>query len=426
MKKILIIDDTETIRRKLSARIRKRLDEPVEILEAADGLSGIKAAVQAVPDLILMDIVLPYLSGYAASVRLKNIERLQATRIVGMTSRVEPDTREKILTWCDDFLAKPIVNKELDRILDTHLWPEKARKGRDSVQQKRLKKVTVEIVSQLEVRVEELTELNLKLEKQTRVIRNLYRETKKAKSRLKRLNQIRADFTDLLSHEIKTPLTAIAGYAECLELSLAEGDTRDASRMLEEVVSASNRIAALVNEISRLNQLRFDLRAGHVCHVCSTIQTVLDRLAEHLRSGDLSVDVDCEPAIAVPVDRRYLAEMLSHLIKNAVIYNEPGGRISITVEASGGTVTMRISDTGVGMDPAMIADIYTPLVQLTDVEHHHSHPLRGLGMGLTVCAEMAQNVGGSIAVTSSGRGTGTTASLTLPMVGEHADTEKGN
>ncbi len=427
MKKILIIDDSAAMRKKLSKRIQKHLKEDVEIVEAGDGLSGIKSAVEHIPDLILMDIVLPYLSGYAASVRLKNIDRLQRTRIVGMTSRVEADTREKILTWCDDFLAKPIQDKALARILDDHLYPEKSRKGRDSVQQKRLKKVTVEIVNQLEDRVEELTGLNLKLEKQTRVIRNLYRETKRAKSRLKRLNQIRADFTDLLSHEIKTPLTAISGYAECLELALKDGDEMGVATMVDNICESSSRIAALVNEISRLNRLKFDLRAGHVCHVCDTIRSVLDQMADHLSEAELTATLSCNDQITVQVDRRYLSEMLSHLLKNAVIYNVPGGSISIDVTAdSANLVKITIRDTGLGIDPAVLGDIFTPLVQLTDVEHHRTHPLRGLGMGLTVSREMAQNVGGALTIESAGSGSGTTAVLTLPRAESHVDTETGN
>ncbi len=414
------------MRESLRQQIQDGSPEPVDIEEAADGLSGIKAAIQGVPDLILMDIVLPYLSGYAASVRLKNIDRLKGTRIVGMTSRVERDTREKILTWCDDFLAKPVDPDELMRILKKHLKAPSGRKDRETAKQKRLKKVTVEIVNQLESRVEELTELNEKLEKQTRVIRNLYRETKKAKSRIKRLNQIRADFTDLLSHEIKTPLTAITGYSECLQVQGEDRLDSEDRELLDKVVEASERIASLVNEISRLNRLKFDLRAGHVCHVRDAIELVVKRREQYLEARSLNLEVECDRRLTVHMDRRYLVEMLDHLIKNAVVFCDTGGTVRISGRKKGDRAVILVEDTGIGIDPAMIGDVLRPLVQLTDIEHHHTHPLRGLGMGLTICSEMAHNVGGTLAVHSPGKDQGTSAVLNLPADVDHDDTQTGS
>lgn len=410
----------------LHQMIREVSPEDVEVLEAADGLSGIKAAIQGIPDLILMDIVLPYLSGYAASVRLKNIDRLKGTRIVGMTSRVEADTREKILTWCDDFLSKPVDPEVLAKILKKHLKAGTGRKDRETPRQKRLKKVTVEIVSQLESRVEELTGLNEKLEKQTRVIRNLYRETKKAKSRIKRLNQIRADFTDLLSHEIKTPLTAITGYSECLQVQGEERLDPEDRELLDKMVEASERIASLVNEISRLSRLKFDLRAGHVCHVRDAIDMVLDRRHQFLEARNLKLEVACDPDLTVHMDRRYLVEMLDHLVKNAVIFCDTGGTVRISGRRQEDRAVIMVEDTGIGIDPTMIGDVLRPLVQLTDVEHHRTHPLRGLGMGLTICSEMAHNVGGTLVLHSPGRDEGASAVLNLPADVKHDDTQTGN
>lgn len=416
MKKILVIDDSEAMRTKLIESLRKLIKDPVQIHQASDGISGIKSAIELVPDLIFMDIILPYLSGYAASVRLKNIPGLKDTKIVGMTSDVGVDTREKVLSWCDDFLPKPFKKQNLNEILDSHLHRDvTSRRPRDGRKASSLKRVTVEIVQQLEEQVGELTRVNQKLEKQTGVIRHLYRATKTAKKRLKRLNQLRADFTDLLSHEIKTPLTAVTGYAECLRIQAGERLTVEDADMLDKIMAGAQRISLLINEISRLNQLRFNLRSGHIAPVSDVLDKLIKDREPFIRDKSLTVSISCEPALMVSLDGAYLREMVDHVVKNAIIFNMPGGNVDITCSKVEGNVVIEIRDTGIGIDPKYLDDVYNPLTQLVDIEHYQSHPLRGLGMGLTICREMARNVGGNMEVSSDGPGLGTTVRIQLPM-----------
>jgi signal transduction histidine kinase len=416
LKKILIIDDSDAMRTQLSKRLRELIKDPVQIHEASDGISGIKAAIELVPDLIFMDIVLPYLSGYAASVRLKNIPGLKDTKIVGMTSDVAMDTRGKVLSWCDDFLPKPIEKKALTEILDHHLHRDVASKrSRDGSRASSLKRVTVEIVHQLEEQVIELTRVNQKLEKQTGVIRHLYRETKTAKRRLKRLNQLRADFTDLLSHEVKTPLTAVTGYAECLRIQAGDRFTEEEAGMLDKIMAGSQRISLLINEISRLNQLKFKLRSGHSVLVSDVLEKVVKDRDPYIRDKSLKVIIKCEAGLVVPLDGSYLLEMVDHVVKNAIIFNIPGGKVNISCRRVKEDVEIEIKDNGIGIDPTYLNDVYNPLTQLVDIEHYHSHPLRGLGMGLTVCREMARNVGGSMVVSSDGPGMGTVVRIHVPI-----------
>jgi len=403
------------MREQLSEMLRHMVAGGVQIHEAADGISGIKAAIELVPNLIFMDIVLPYLSGYAASVRLKNIPGLKGTKIVGMTSDVGEDTQGKVLSWCDDFLPKPIEEESLKQILERHFnCVTAAKRIRDGSRASSLKRVTEEIVRQLEEQVGELTRANQKLEKQTGVIRHLYRATKKAKSRLKRLNQLRADFTDLLSHEIKTPLTAVAGYAECLQIQAEDRLTEDEQDMLKKIMAGSQRISMLVNEISRLNQLKFNLRSGHTAILADVLRDVVKSREAFIREKSIQVSMHCEPELIIALDGAYLKEMVDHVVKNAIIFNIPGGSLEIVCRRTKGNVEIEITDSGIGIDSAYLNDIYNPLTQLVDIEHYQSHPLRGLGMGLTVCREMAKNVGGTMAVESDGPGKGTRVRIQLP------------
>ena len=403
------------MRKQLSGMLRELVTDPVQIHEASDGIAGIKAAIELVPDLIFMDIVLPYLSGYAASVRLKNIPGLKDTKIVGMTSDAGSDTKGKVLSWCDDFLPKPIEPQILKGILERYLHSAaSSRRSRDGTRASSLKRVTVEIVQQLEEQVGELTRVNKKLEKQTGVIRHLYRATKTAKLRLKRLNQLRADFTDLLSHEVKTPLTAVTGYAECLRIQAGERFTEEEADMLDKIMAGSQRISMLVNEISRLNQLKFKLRSGHSALISDVLEQVVAHRDTYIRDKSLKVAIKCEPGLVIPLDGDYLREMVDHVIKNAIIFNLPGGSVDITCGRVKGNIEIEIKDSGIGIDPTYLNDVYNPLTQLVDIEHYQSHPLRGLGMGLTLCREMARNIGGSMSVSSEGPGMGTTVRIQLP------------
>ena len=404
------------MREKLGAMLRKLVSEPVQIHEAFDGISGIKAAIELVPDLIFMDIVLPYLSGYAASVRLKNIPGLKDTKIVGMTSDVGVDTKGKVLSWCDDFLPKPIESAGLDEILKRHFHSNvAANRGRDGSRTSSLKRVTVEIVHQLEEQVGELTRVNQKLEKQTGVIRHLYRATKKAKSRLKRLNQLRADFTDLLSHEVKTPLTAVTGYAECLRIQAGERLNPEEREMLDKIMAGSQRISMLINEISRLSQLKFNLRSGQKANVSEVLEQIVSNRETYIREKSLQVTIRCETGLVISLDAAYLREMIDHVVKNAIIFNVPGGELSVSCAKTKEDVEIEVKDSGIGIKGAYLNDVFNPLTQLVDIEHYQSHPLRGLGMGLTICREMARNIGGNMSVFSEGPGMGTRVAIWLPL-----------
>lgn len=394
MKKILIIEDSTSMMEQIKKIIENNFK--CEIFEAYDGLEGIKKAREYNPDVILMDIVLPYISGYAATVRLRKIEGLKNTVIIGMTANVDKNTKDKVLTWCDNFIPKPIDEKVIVPLLRNYLSPNKKMK-RIKISIKKTEKfkeeVTSEIVEQLEQRVVELEE---------------------AKQRIEYLNKLKTRLMTLFSHEIKTPLTTITGYSECLKLTLSETLSTDDENMLDRIGNASKRINSLLEEINLFNRLEFDKARNENCNPYEIIKYKVEKRRKFIEEKNLTVIYDCDKNIEINLNKNYMKDIFDQLLKNAIVYNELNGEIYIESKLIEKNFVLKISDTGCGIEDSMLNSIFDPLTQDVDVEHYKTHQLRGLGMGLAICKQMVESVNGQISLNSRKDGPGTVVTVTIP------------
>jgi diguanylate cyclase (GGDEF)-like protein len=165
--KILYIEDD-----KFSKKLIKRLLETNDyiVLEASDGLSGIKIAEEELPDLILMDMNIPGLDGYEATTRIKSIENLRATPIIALTASVRLGDKERsLVAGCDGYLQKPIDVDKFPHQIAEFLKGKReqvAREERDEY----LKQYSEKLVARLHEKVEELISVNEELKVSNRLL----------------------------------------------------------------------------------------------------------------------------------------------------------------------------------------------------------------------------------------------------------------
>ncbi len=367
-----------------------------KIYEAFDGLQGIKVAREVKPDLILMDIVLPYISGYAATVRLRKIEGLNKTVIIGMTADVDEFTKEKVLSWCDDFVPKPINEKKLVSLLRKFLVNSaKVKKLRITLKKANVFKeqITSEIVEQLEQRVEELEE---------------------AKQRIEYLNKLKTRLMTLFSHEIKTPLTTITGYSECIKLMAGDCLKEDATEMLDRISSAANRINCLLEEVNWFNKIRFDNVRNEICNPFDAIKSIVNKRKPYIEEKNLNVILNCDEDKEITLKKEYFEDIFDQIFKNAIVYNKKNGEIIVDLKIGYGKCVLKVTDSGCGIKETVINSIFEPLTQEVDVEHYQTHKLRGLGMGLAICKEMVENICGKVSLAPRKDKTGTVVTVEIP------------
>jgi two-component system phosphate regulon sensor histidine kinase PhoR len=219
-------------------------------------------------------------------------------------------------------------------------------------------------------------------------------------SELRRLERVRRDFVANVSHELKTPLTAIQGFAETL-LGGALDDLQNRQRFVEIIRDHARRLARLTDDLLRLSQmeagkLELELRPLSVARVIeSCVETTSYKAAEK----QLTVQIEC-PQDLPPVrgDVNRLQDVLQNLLDNAVQYTPPGGRVTVRAQAAGREVIVTVSDTGIGIPRADQERIFERFYR---VDVARSREAGGTGLGLAIAKHLVEAHGGRIWVESS-------------------------
>jgi two-component system phosphate regulon sensor histidine kinase PhoR len=227
---------------------------------------------------------------------------------------------------------------------------------------------------------------------------------------IRRLERMRRDFVANVSHELKTPLTAIRGYAETLA---SGGVPQDRVRsFLEVILRHADRLGALIDDLlqlSRIESRKLELHPTEV-DVVRVARSLLRDLAPRLAEKGHAAEVVDAGAVAARADERALEQVLMNLLDNAIKYTDPEGRITVTVRASPARVWVVVSDTGIGIPRADLPRVFERFYR---VDKARSRELGGTGLGLSIVKHLVQALGGEVHVESE-LGRGTRVSFSLP------------
>ncbi|MGM9589688.1 MAG: sensor histidine kinase [Faecousia sp.] len=220
---------------------------------------------------------------------------------------------------------------------------------------------------------------------------------------------LRREFTANVSHELKTPLHAISGFAELLKSGLVEPE--DAEDFYEKIYGEAKRLIDLVEDILRLSRL--DEGAADMRWVPNDLFAALQQTARELQGpaelAGVHLEIQGEPAVLSGVPQLHSA-ILFNLLDNAIKYNHPGGRVLAKVENRETAVVLTVSDTGMGIPEAHQDRIFERFYR---VDKSHSKAVGGTGLGLSIVKHAVQILHGDLKLEST-PGTGTTMTVVLP------------
>jgi two-component system phosphate regulon sensor histidine kinase PhoR len=227
---------------------------------------------------------------------------------------------------------------------------------------------------------------------------------------IRRTERMRRDFVANVSHEFKTPLTSIRGYAETL-LSGAKDDPKIALDFLKTIERNAEHLEALVSDLLTLARLEAEVPTSkEQINLKSLIDDQIASRKKALRERDIKITLDCAD-IAVHADRTRLSAALSNLIDNAIHYNKPGGEIGISAQTQNGTLDLAVADTGLGIPSEELPRIFERFYR---VDKARARDSGGTGLGLAIVKHAIESQGGSIRVTSR-LGSGSTFTIRLPV-----------
>ncbi len=216
---------------------------------------------------------------------------------------------------------------------------------------------------------------------------------------LRKLERVRRDFVANVSHEFRTPLTAIQGFAETL-LAGAIDDSQNRTRFLEIILEHSRRLARLTEDLlvlSKMDAERLELEIRRL-GVSQLIESCLETAQRRGTEKDLRISVSLPPNLPdIAGDRRRLAEVLQNLLDNAIQYTLPGGQIIISAEATEKEIILTVSDTGIGIPKADQPRIFERFYR---VDVARSREAGGTGLGLAIAKHLVEVHGGRLWVDS--------------------------
>ncbi len=223
----------------------------------------------------------------------------------------------------------------------------------------------------------------------------------------KRAEKMRREFTANVTHELKTPLTSISGYAEIIENGLARPE--DIQGFAHKIHKESGRLLSLISDIIELSQL--DEGSSSENFVPVDLSGVVNEVADDLRSNaakqKIMFSVDAESTV-INGNRNQIYELVYNLCDNAIRYNKPQGRVEIIVRDNGGNPYISVKDTGIGIPEEHRKRVFERFYR---VDKSRSKETGGTGLGLAIVKHIAEHHGGRVTLESNENGTTFTAAF---------------
>ena len=238
-------------------------------------------------------------------------------------------------------------------------------------------------------------------------------DQKRAEEALRDADRRKNEFIAMLAHELRNPLAPILNALQLMKRPGENGEESEALRdMMERQVHNMTRLVDDLLDVSRIDSGKIGLQTQPV-----DLVTVAGHAIEAGRpfverwQHELIVALPDEPII-VEADPTRLEQILDNLIANAAKYTDPGGRVWFSVSRDGDSAVVRVRDTGIGIDSAMLLRVFDLFVQ---VERRTDRSQGGLGIGLSLVKTLVEMHGGSVSVHSEGRGKGAEFIVRLPV-----------
>ena len=376
--RVLIVDDDSRDRQLM----RVMLDTEGYLLEtAADGEEALRIVRTNAPDLILLDVLMPGTDGYEVARRIKAQAASRNIPVILITALDDRDARLRGLeAGAEDILSKPIDSVEI--------------------------RIKVRNLLRLKAAYEEVTRTNAELATALELARDAKREADEA-------NAEKTHFLRVMGHEVRTPLNAIAGYAELLDLGIRGELNADQRHDVSRIRTAAAYLTGLIRDV--LGEAKEETSQLVDLAPCD-VRQLLDEVTGlcRLQAGDAGLTLSVvEPpdAVFVMANAKRFQQIMLNLVTNAIKFTPRRGKVNVTCERDNGAVRVRVSDTGIGIAADDQARVFDPFVQVGKTRQSGSEP--GIGLGLSISREFARAMSGDITLESSA-GKGSVFTLTLP------------
>ncbi|HEY3900762.1 MAG TPA: ATP-binding protein [Chthoniobacter sp.] len=251
--------------------------------------------------------------------------------------------------------------------------------------------------------------------KMTAAIRTRREERDQAEQALREADQRKDEFLAVLGHELRNPLSAIANAVRLWSVAGNDAGAVELARnVIERQTGNLSRLVDDLLDVSRITAGKIDLRKQPV-DVGETIRRAVEAARSMIgeRRHELEVSLASDIGLFVDADPTRLEQIIANLLTNAIKYTRKGGKIRIETELEDRDAVIRIIDSGIGIAPRMLPQIFD---LFTQGDRSLDRTSGGLGIGLNLCRRLVELHGGTITAASEGVGRGSTFTVRLPAI----------
>ena len=405
---ILLVDDNADMRQ----YVVQLLSPFWDVRTAADGEEALEKIGQALPDLVLSDIMMPKMDGITLLKTLRANALTKYIPIVFLSARGDT-LLEGLQLRAEDYLVKPFSAKELLARVRTHLELGVLRKQLEED----VKQRTAELIKINQTLQEEANErLKAEAELTLHIARNVLAEEYRQKQE---------EFIDTLCHEVRNPLTGVYGgvfflrdtlealdkqvqavshliESTTIEQCRAElGKAKEQLEIIEACTQYQKEFMDDVLDLSKLENKRFETNPIPF-ELKQLLEKNLKIFRAQVQQKNLSLELDIpKNENWLLADTHLLSRVVTNLLSNAIKFTEKGGiTVSVEIESLSASETVlhfRVNDTGIGMTPAEAAGLFNRFAQ---ANRQTGAKYGGSGLGLTICKKFVELMGGSIRIDS--------------------------
>lgn len=360
---VLIVDDLPQNLAVLGNILR---DEGYQLAIANNGKQAISIAISRTPDLILLDIAMPEMDGLTACSILKNNNITSGIPVIFLTARIEPeDILKGFKVGAVDYITKPFKAGELLARVSTHI---ELKRARDLI-------------------VRQKNELSQALSTKDKLF-------------------------SIVSHDLKSPFSGLLLMSDLMVVNYESFSKDELLDSLVLVRDTADQVHSLIQNLLNWARLQNQSLAFNPVSLQLNREVIKTFEVLKLNTSKKSIDtvIDIPDNTLVFADSDLIRIIIHNLIGNAIKFSHTGGRIYVSSESTDSHIIVKVKDEGIGIPAERIGEIFADGISRTTAGTANE---LGSGLGLLLCKEMVEKMGGTIGVTSA-PGTGSTFWFTLP------------
>jgi two-component system, sensor histidine kinase and response regulator len=455
---ILVVEDSPTQAEKLRQLLSR---QGYRVRIAANGKLALDAIAAERPDLVLSDVIMPEMDGYALCHAIKSNQMSVGVPVILVTSLIDPkDIVRGLEAGADNFIRKPYVDSYLLSRIEHVLMNQRLRDGQNAeagialyldgkrhfvnAERQQILDLLISTYEQAVIvndelisRERQVNELNARLGQHAAKLEETNAEIARQNKELERANQMKSEFLANMSHELRTPLNAIIGFSEALKRGMLGEVTAQQSEYLGDIYDSGKHLLSLINDILDMSKIEAGKMSVdlEVTDLKQLLQSSLTLFKEKALGSKLHLRLEMEAMGWAELDQRKVRQVLYNLISNAVKFTPEGGTVILrayrvprpdlegmhlagsapgfgeSADAGHDYIEMRVIDTGIGIGKEDLEKLFQPFVQ---VESGLNRRFEGTGLGLAIVKQFVELQGGAIAVHSE-PGAGSEFAIWLPF-----------